>query len=69
MDLDVLVLVVATGQPGGKTFHWNLELGVEVDEFAQPVCHPGERDPLLAPSLAELLDSAVGEVHPGYPNA
>src|SRR6185437_15964034 len=60
----VLVLVVEPGQPGSQPLDRGLELGIEIDELAQQLGDPGERDPLLAAPFIELFDAAVGEVHP-----
>jgi hypothetical protein len=38
-------------------------LGVGVDEGAEAVGQPRQADLLLAPSVLELLDAPVGEVH------
>src|SRR5207302_8428571 len=59
----VLVLRVEPGQPGRQPLDRDLELGIEVDELAQPLGEPGQRDLLLAAPVLELFDAAVGEVH------
>src|SRR4051794_22562372 len=63
-----LVLVVQPGQPGGQSLDRHLEVRVQVHELAQPRGDPGQGDPLLAAPLLELLDPAVGEVHPRLPS-
>ena len=56
--------VVLAGEPGGQALDGGLELGVDVDEALQPVTEPGHADLLLAATRHQLLDPAIGEVHP-----
>src|SRR5690349_6104677 len=58
-----VLFVVEPGQPGGQPLDGCLELGVEVDEVAEPLGEPGHGDLVLAAPLRELLDAAIGEVH------
>src|SRR5215207_11085586 len=55
--------VVVPGQERGQALDGVLEVGVRVDERAQPVGQPRERDLLVAAPRLELLDPTVGEVH------
>jgi hypothetical protein len=52
-----LLVVVQSRQPGRQALDGDLEVGVEVDELAQPLGEPGEADLLLAPPLGELLEA------------
>lgn len=61
--LSSIVLVVDAGEVHRETLDGRLELGVQVDELAQPGRHPGEGDLLVTTTRLELLDATVGEVH------
>jgi uncharacterized membrane protein YczE len=58
-----IVLVVGAGEPGGEPLNRYLELRMGVDEALQPLGEPRDADLLVAASLGQLLDPAVGEVH------
>src|SRR5690606_34179474 len=58
-----LLLVVQPGEPGRQPVDRGLELGVEVDELAEPVGEPDHADLLLTAPLDELFDPSVREVH------
>ena len=60
-----VVVVVGVGpcEPLGQPVDGRLELGVEVNEVAQPLGQPGQGDLLVAAALVEFLDPGVGEVH------
>src|SRR4051812_41585421 len=59
----LLFLVLQPGEPGRQPLDRRLEVRVEVDEVPQPLGQPLETDLLLAPTLGELFDAPVGEVH------
>jgi hypothetical protein len=59
----VLFVAVVASEPGRKPIDCYLEVGVLVDERLQLFGEPSEADLFLAASLAELLDTPVGEVH------
>lgn len=58
-----VVVRVVPGQVGGEPLDGVLVTGIRVDEAAQPIGEPAERDLLLAPPLGQLLDPTIGEVH------
>lgn len=58
--------VVQTCQPGGETFHRNLELGERVGELLQTIGNPRQGDFLVTPALFEFLDPAISEIHDGF---
>ena len=57
------VVVVEPGEPAGQPVGGDLELGVQVDELADPLRQPGQADLLLTAPLRELVDAPVGAVH------
>src|SRR5690554_5976227 len=59
----LVVLVVQPRQPRRETVDRRLELGVQVDELAQPLREPRQADLLLPAPIRQLLDSPIGEVH------
>src|SRR4051794_15189909 len=59
----LVVGVVEACQPGREPLHRHLELRERVHELLHAVGHPRQRDLFVAPSLLELLEPAVGEVH------
>src|SRR5674536_178490 len=58
-----LRVVLQPREPGGEAFDRDLELRVQVEEVAQSLGQPLQRDRLAATPLGELLQSPVGEVH------
>jgi hypothetical protein len=58
-----LLVVVGSGEPRREAVDGDLEIGVGVDERLQPIGQPRDAHRLLAPSLDELLNPSVGEVH------
>ena len=65
----LLVVAVVARQPGRQPVDGHLEVRVLVDEGLQLTGQPGEADLLVAAPLAQLLDTAVGEVHGAQPSA
>jgi hypothetical protein len=59
----VVVRVVEAGEPGRQPLNLYLEVGKQIDERAQLIGDPSQRDRLVAASCFELLDPAIGEVH------
>src|SRR5262245_4304035 len=59
----LVLVVVEPGQVRGQALDRRLELGVGVEEVAQPLGHPLQRHRLVTPALDQFLDAAVGEVH------
>src|SRR6185369_17194564 len=59
----LLLVVIEAGQPGGEPLDRRLELGIVVEEVAQPLSQPGQADRLVAATVSQLLDTAIGEVH------
>jgi uncharacterized membrane protein YczE len=61
---DSVVVGGLAGEPGREAVDGHLEVGIGVDEGLQPVSEPLDAHLLAAATLGELLDPAVGEVHP-----
>src|SRR5262249_50968602 len=63
-----LAIVVRPREPAGQPVDRRLRVGVHVDELAQPLRQPAQRDLVVAAPLREFLKAAVGEVHRTSPS-
>lgn len=59
----VVLGVVQSGEPGGEPLDRGLELGVQVGELLQPLGDPVEGHLVVTPSLLQLLDASIREIH------
>jgi len=57
------VFVVESGEPGCESFDRDLEIGIQVDELAQPFREPRQGDFLITPAGLELFYAPIGEIH------
>src|ERR1700729_3376745 len=63
----LVFVVVQAGEPAGQPVDLRLGVRVQVDELAQPLGQPAQRDLVLAAPVGEFLQAAVGEVHRAIP--